>query len=203
MPHDISTKEAQSLLQTGLERWENYIHPAGSEHLSTISEEVMDDCWDIELYLRLGQKNSSLGTYYPDRSKDGKRHGRNFINIFSHEVDCSPAQSLGGTLKYDVRDTILHELAHHIHRKCYGHDNQSHGHKWKWICKIIGANPSAKASAVDCYPTPGDADGGIPEITELVWVAQKLIDGKEFNSIGTTHTAVDKIVAIEKGWEYK
>ncbi len=151
-PGYITQGRAQEVLELGLGRWEDYCFPAGPDNCNNatavrysgaISDEIMDRCWDIELYLRLEQPSKNLGTYSPDKSRNGKRHGRNYINIFPHHIDGK---------HYDIEDTVLHELAHHIHSISYPHDREAHGQKWKWICKIVGANPRATQSAVKLDP---------------------------------------------------
>ena len=113
--------------------------PAGIDLNATISEATMDDCWDIELFLRLDTTARTLGFYASKLTKKGKKYGRSFIQINNHGR---------GDSSYDIYDTILHELAHHIHRTAYPKDLEAHGAKWKWICRIIGANPKASAEVM-------------------------------------------------------
>ncbi len=137
-------KEAQEILELGLNRWENYIFPSNAsldyniKANALISEETMDSCWDIELILRLDTVSSMLGYYASEKTSHGKKYGRSYIQINSHTVK---------NKSYDVTDTILHELAHHIHRVAYPKDKQAHGAKWKWICQIVGAKPQAGAKS--------------------------------------------------------
>ncbi len=136
----MTKKEAQHILELGLNRWEEYIFPknAGLDYNAIISEDTMDDCWDIELMLRLDNISNTLGFYASEKTKHGKKYGRSYIQINSHTVK---------NKSYDITDTILHELAHHIHRVAYPKDNTAHGAKWKWICQIVGAKPQAGAKS--------------------------------------------------------
>ncbi len=106
-------------------------------------EDLIDKCWDINLYMEPSHKLGSLGIYACDLTKHSKaRNSENGIHIYNHNRE--------GTL-YDMVDTILHELAHHIVYICYKPEWKSqgaHGAKWKWVCRVLGANPSALASAI-------------------------------------------------------
>lgn len=140
MPNKITREEAQATLEAGLMRWENYQFPSGNTDCSVVSTEAMDTCWDICLLLKMGNSSRTLGYYAPAASTKGLKYGRSHIVIHNHQY---------GRKLYDVSDTVLHELAHHIHRTCFKHDREAHGAKWRWICKIIGANPRATQSPAE------------------------------------------------------
>lgn len=42
-----------------------------------------------------------------------------------------------------VKDTILHEIAHGVANENYGYRIEPHGKEWKFIAKNLGCNPSS------------------------------------------------------------
>ncbi len=141
----LTRAEALEVLTTGLERWEEYFNPQGTMALQPdVGLAILiDKCWDINLYMEPSRKLGSLAIYACELTKHSMaRNSENGIHIYSHNRE--------GTL-YNMVDTVLHELAHHIVYVCFKPEwrNQgSHGARWKWVCRVLGANPSAMAKPI-------------------------------------------------------
>lgn len=69
----------------------------------------------------------------------------------------------------EVRDTILHEIAHALAWRRHG-ENCGHDHRWKAICKEVGARPVA------CY------DGEDVVVPEAPWILAHKETGEVFRS---------------------
>jgi len=92
----------------------------------------MDEIWDITLRTNITNTRIKrvMGRYYPKKK---------LIEVFPHLAN-------DNLLSY--KDTILHELAHHITNVLYK-GQASHGGAWKMVCKSIGAIPSAKEQTIE------------------------------------------------------
>jgi hypothetical protein len=122
----ITRAQALEVLTEGLERCENYMH-------ANLTEDTLDDLWNINLYLKPAHNEGPLGTYHC---------GKNMIHVYNH---------VRGIKHYDAADTILHELAHHIMWICYRAQERTqgaHGAKWRWVCQVLGANPRASQRGI-------------------------------------------------------
>ena len=137
MGHIITKEEAVEVLTAGLNRWEDYISPGDT--LQSCPEELMDKCWDIDMYFKMSKIKGPLGEYAGIGTTWAKKkyNGKPTIHIYNHERN---------NKYYDIRDTVLHELAHHIAWVVY--KDRGHGPRWAWVCQILGANPSARAKAL-------------------------------------------------------
>ena len=79
-----------------------------------LREHGLDD-WTF----KFSNKKTAVGTCY---------HGRKLIEVSKHYIESHPDE---------IRDTILHEIAHAL-------VGPNHGHDWVWRskCLEVGANPS-------------------------------------------------------------
>ncbi len=122
MIYDISKREALEVLSDGLERFEN-------NNLFKLSNDILDKCWEVTMYLKLVKPIHALGMYW---AKDCR------IEIYNHERG----------RHHDIRDTILHELAHHLAFTIHGWKIDAHGREWKQICNIIGCNDMSTSRGI-------------------------------------------------------
>ena len=90
-----------------------------------LPEDTMDKIWDVSI--------KALGN---ERVK--KFFGRYYIRAKTIEI--VPHMFKGNMVAY--KDTIIHELAHHICDTIHG-DTESHGKEWKQVCEVLGCHPSA------------------------------------------------------------
>lgn len=93
-----------------------------------LDDSVLDRIWDVTLRL---QQNTRIKRFY------GRYYTHSqVIEVVPHMFDNNPTK---------FRDTVLHELAHHIASIVYG-KREGHGRGWKHICRVVGATPSATSS---------------------------------------------------------
>ena len=111
---------ASQALTDGLNDYENYCG-------CNLSNEAADKCWDIQLVV---SKNKRVKAYGRCWYTEGK------IEIYPHNFKFQRIE--------DFKDTVLHELAHHITWVVFG--ERGHCGIWKSVCKIIGADHMAKHS---------------------------------------------------------
>lgn len=123
MIDNISKEEALNVLTSGLERFEQ-------NNPYNLPDDVLDKCYDVEMYLKLEKPVRPLGRCYYRKRK---------IEIYKHTR---------GARIHDIVDTILHELAHHISYQVHGRKGTGHGHYWQDICRMIGAKPSSTSAGI-------------------------------------------------------
>ena len=82
--------------------------------------ETMDKVWDVSIKC-VDNKNISkfFGRYYPSLSK----------------IEIIPHMFKGNLIAY--RDTVRHELAHHITDILYPNVTDHHGKEWRSICHLL------------------------------------------------------------------
>lgn len=98
----------------------------------------------------------------------GKQHGYFVTRFGRHIIGINKAfAELDFKLAMDV---FKHEVAHYICRKRYDDDCQSHGPKFRGICKEIGANPRAKENIEDMKIRIGadDHDKVVEKVKKLM-----------------------------------
>lgn len=101
------------------------------------------DCFrDIEIYARLKMDEYSLNDWQFGWDHARRRLGvcrlqKKTITLSTHFVRANLEAP------HEIRDTILHEIAHALAWTLHG--DRSHGQQWKAICREIGAVPRAAA----------------------------------------------------------
>jgi len=119
-------KYQMDILQEALETFE--IQHAEVKHVM----DVIDDIWDVTI---VTNNNPRITRFY------GKYwHERKTIELVPHKFK-------GNLLAY--KDTILHELAHHIAFTIYGFNIRPHGKEWQNVCRILGCNDFSGKSLVE------------------------------------------------------
>ena len=90
-----------------------------------LSDSILDKCWDIQLVVSKNKRVKAFGRCWYTEGK---------IEIYPHNFKFQRIE--------DFKDTVLHELAHHITWVVFG--ERGHNHTWKSVCRIIGADHMAR-----------------------------------------------------------
>lgn len=101
-----------------------------------------DSFRNIETYARL--KMDELGLQTGNSAGTGPKEGWAYARLLEKSITIS-IHFVRANLEtpHEIRDTILHEIAHAL--AWTRHGERTHGPRWKQICREIGAVPCASA----------------------------------------------------------
>lgn len=110
-----------------------------SEQVSRLGRDLLDEHGLEDWQFRIATTIRTLGRcFYKSRTIE---FSANYLHISDSEI----------------RDTILHEIAHALSYLRYGEEGKGHNHLWRLCCKEVGARPqrlappTAKSSARPSY----------------------------------------------------
>ncbi len=95
-----------------------------SKNTYNLPEDILDSIWSVQIKaLDNSRVSRFFGRYYP-RDK---------------VIEMVPSMFKSNLLAY--KDTVIHELAHHITDLLWPNASNAHGAEWKSVCVILGCEP--------------------------------------------------------------
>ena len=139
--------EALGILEGGFDKIEEYLI------ITNADDDIWDRAFNITLQFIRNRSKSNMGwcKYNWDSKchKTAKCQSSTITINWGHKVFAREPEQ--------IRDTILHEVAHHLAVVLHGPAGANHGPLWKHCAEIVGANPTAThksepKSIVQVYP---------------------------------------------------